>query len=182
MACSTKSEVVIKDTDYLKYGTRASVIEKVWGKPEETMAFQDYRAKGYYSVSGVGGSWGASGGSVSGFGIRGTYIPTTIVWIYKEKGYTLFFQQQDILGIPRHALSTLVWKLVGWEKLKSEKTSLDDDKIRTQREYAGRRINEAGITSDSDIKVFWALIEKAPKDMVFEEQVEWAIQRTKEIK
>jgi hypothetical protein len=181
MACSTKSEVVIKDTDYLKYGTRASVIEKVWGKPDETMAFQDYRAKGYYSFSGVGGSWGRNGGSVSGLGFGGTYIPTTIVWTYKEKGYALFFQQQDILGIPRHALSTLVWKLVGWENLKSEKTILDDDKIKAQIRYAERKINEAGLTSDSDNKLFWALMEKAPKDIAFEEQVEWAIKRTKEI-
>ncbi len=75
----------------------------------------------------------------------------------------------------------MVWKLVGWENLKLEKTGLDDDKIKAQMKYTERKINEAGIISDPDIKVFWALIEKAPKDMAFEEQVEWAIKRTKEI-
>ena len=179
MACSQRSGVVLKDTDYLKYGTRASVIQKVWGEPDETMAYQDYRAKGYYYHSGVGGSWGRNGGSISGYGFGGTYTPTTIVWIYKAKNKALFFQKRGLLDEPYTAI--MIWKLVGWENLKPEKTSLDDDKIRTQREYAGRNINEAGITSDSDIKVFWALIEKAPKDMAFEEQVEWAIKGTKEI-
>jgi len=180
MSCSTKSEVVIKDTDYLKYGTRASVIEKVWGKPDETMAFQDYRAKGYYYHSGVGGSWGPYGGSVSGYGFGGTYTPTTIVWVYKEKGKALFFQKRGLLDEPYTAI--MLWKLVGWENLKLEKTGLDDDKVKAQMKYAERRINEAGIISDSDIRIFWAVMEKAPKEMAFEDKVEWAIKRTREIK
>ena len=36
MGCST--------TEVLKYGNRMSDVEKLWGKPGETMAFQDYRA------------------------------------------------------------------------------------------------------------------------------------------
>jgi hypothetical protein len=48
--------------------------------------------------------------------------------------------------------------------------------------YAQRKIKEEGITSDSDIRVFWALMEKAPKDIAFEDKVEWAIKRTREIK
>ena len=72
--------------------------------------------------------------------------------------------------------------IIGWENLKSEKTSLDDDKIKAQIEYAEKKINEAGLTSDSDIRVFWALMEKAPKNIAFEDKVEWAIKRTKEIK
>ena len=180
IACSSRSQVVLKDTDYLKYGTRASVIQKVWGEPDETMAYQDYRAKGYYYHSGVGGSWGTYGGSVSGYGLGGTYTPTTIVWIYKDKGKALFFQKRGLLDEQYTAI--MLWKLVGWENLKLEKTSLDDDKVKAQMKYAERRINEAGITSDSDVMIFWAVMEKAPKDMAFEDQVDWAIKRTKEIK
>ena len=121
ITCSTKSEVVLKDTDYLKYGTRASVIEKVWGKPDETMAFQDYRAKGNFYHSGVGGSWGPYGGSVSGYSFGGTYTPTTIVWIYKEKGMALFFQKRGLLDEPHTAI--MIWKLVGWENLTSDQTT-----------------------------------------------------------
>src|SRR5437868_4887392 len=81
--CATTTP--LDSTKVLKYGTRMSAIEKQWGKPDETMAFQDYRAKGYFSVAGVGGSWSPQGGSVSGFGYAGTYTPTTIVWTYKDK-------------------------------------------------------------------------------------------------
>jgi len=121
IGCSSKSQVVLKDTDYLKYGTRASVIENVWGKPDETMAFQDYRAKGHYYHSGVGGSWGPYGGSVSGYGFGGTYTPTTIAWIYKEKGYALFFQKRGLLDEQYTAI--MLWKLVGWENLTIEQTT-----------------------------------------------------------
>jgi hypothetical protein len=128
IACAHRSETVLKDTDYLKYGTRASVIEKVWGKPDETMAFQDYRAKGYYYHSGVGGSWGPYGGSVSGYGLGTTYTPTTIVWIYKDRNSALFFQQRGLLDEPyKYTVATImVWKLVGWENLKLDKMTSDD--------------------------------------------------------
>ena len=116
IGCSSKSQVVLKDTDYLKYGTRASVIEEVWGKPDETMAYQDYRAKGYYYHSGVGGSWGPYGGSVYGYGSGETYTPTTIVWVYKEKDKVLFFEKRGLLFDERHT-AIMVWKLVGWENL-----------------------------------------------------------------
>jgi hypothetical protein len=166
--------------DYLKYGTRASVIEKAWGKPDETMAYQDYRAKGYHSVAGIGGSWDSQSGSVRGFSVGETYTPTTIVWIYKEKGKVLFFEKRGLLDERRTLI--MLWKLVGWDNLKPEKTSLGSDKIEDRKKYAERRINEVGITSDADIKIFWALMEKAPKEMVFEDKVDWSIKRTKEIK
>ena len=86
IGCSSKSQVVLKDTDYLVYGTRASVIEQAWGKPDKTMAFQDYQAQSNYSFWGASGSWNRYGGSASGGGFSGTYTPTTIVWIYREKG------------------------------------------------------------------------------------------------
>jgi len=86
IGCSSKSQVVLKDTDYLKYGTRASVIEQAWGKPDETMAFQDYQAQSKYSFWHASGSWDRYGGYASGGGFSGTYTPTTIVWIYREKG------------------------------------------------------------------------------------------------
>jgi hypothetical protein len=169
-----RSEVVLKDTDYLRFGTRASVIQKVWGPPDETMAYQDYRATGYYYFSSVGGSWDRYGGSVSGFGYGTTYTPTTIVWIYKEKGKVLFFQRRGALNEQYTAI--MMWKLVGWDNLK-----LSDDKTDDQMKYAEKRISVAGITSDPDIKLFWALMEKAPKEMAFEQQIEWAIKKTKEI-
>jgi len=121
IGCSSRSQVVLKDTDYLKYGTRASVIENVWGKPDETMAYQDYRAKGYYSVGGIGGSWDSRGGSVSGFSFGETYTPTTIVWTYKEKGKALFFEKRGLLFDERRT-AIMVWRLVGWEKLASDQT------------------------------------------------------------
>jgi hypothetical protein len=182
IGCSSKSQVVLKDTDYLKYGTRASVIEQAWGKPDETMAFQDYRAQSNYSFWGASGSYNRYGGSASGGGFSGTYTPTTIVWIYREKGYSLFFAPKGVFNEDPNPINIKIWKLVGWEKLKSEKTSLDDDKVKAQMKYAEKRINEAGITSDSDIRIFWAVMEKAPKEMAFEDQVEWAIKKTKELK
>jgi hypothetical protein len=181
MACSTKSEVVLKDADYLKHGQRASVIQKVWGEPDETMAYQDFQAKRYFYTSSVGGSWGPYGGSIYGHGSGGTYVPTTIVWIYREKGKVLYFQKSYLLYDSPGAVP-MIWRLVGWENLKSEKTSRDDDKINAEVKYAQRRIKEEGITSDSDIRVFWALMEKAPQDIVFEDKVGWAIKRTREIK
>jgi len=184
IACSSRPQVVLKDTDYLRYGTRAGVIENVWGKPDETMAYQDYKASGYFHSSHFGGSWDQRGGTVSGGGFGTTYTPTTVVWIYKDRNKVLFFQQRGLLDEPYKytAATIMVWKLVGWENLKLEKTSSDDDKNRAQMIYAEKRINEAGITSDSDIRIFWAVMEKAPKEMIFEDQVEWAIKRTKEIK
>jgi len=181
MACSTKSGIVLKDTDYLKHGQRASVIQKVWGEPDETMAYQDFQAKRHFYTSNVGGSWGPYGGSIYGHGSGSTYVPTTIVWIYREKREVLYFQKSYLLYDSPGAVP-MVWRLVGWENLKSEKTSLDDDKINAQMKYAQRKIKEEGITSDSDIRVFWALMEKAPKDIAFEDKVEWAIKRTREIK
>jgi hypothetical protein len=180
IGCAHSSETVLKDTDYLKYGTRASVIQKVWGKPDETMAFQDYRAKGYYYHGGVVGSWDSFGGSVSGYGLGTTYIPTTIVWIYKQKGKALFFQKRGLMDEPHTAI--MVWKLVGWEDIRPEKASLEDDELAARMKYVERKIKEAGITSDSDVRIFWAIVQKAPKEMPFEDQVEWAIKRTKEVK
>ena len=103
-------------TEFLKYGTRMSVIENKWGKPDETMAYQDYRAKGYYSVARVGGSWSSQGGSVSGFGYGESYTPTTIVWTYKDKGKALFFEKRGLFFDERRTL-IMVWRLVGWDKL-----------------------------------------------------------------
>ena len=181
MACSTKSEVVLKDTDYLKHGQRASVIQKVWGEPDETMAYQDFQAKRYFYSPSVGGSWGSWGGSLYGHGSGSTYVPTTIVWIYREKKKALFFQKSYLLYDSPGAVP-MVWRLVGWENLRSEKISPEENTIRERISYVERKIKEAGITSESDIKLFWAVIEKAPKDITLEDQIEWAIKRTKEIK
>ena len=120
IACSTKSEVVLKDTDYLKHGQRASVFQKVWGEPDETIAFQDYQAKRYFYSSQVGGSWGSWGGSIYGHGSGSTYVPTTVVWIYREKGKALFFQKSYLLYDSPGAVP-MVWRLVGWEKIGLQK-------------------------------------------------------------
>ena len=181
MACSTRSGVVLRDTDYLKHGQRASVIQKVWGEPDETMAYQDFQAKRHFYTSSVGGSWGPYGGSIYGHGSGSTYVPTTIVWIYRERRKVLYFQKSYLLYDSPGAVP-MVWRLVGWENLRSEDANRDDDKASAQMKYAQRKIKEEGIASDSDIRIFWALMDKAPKDMVFEDKVEWAIKRTKEIK
>ena len=122
IGCSSKSQVVIPDSEYLRYGTRASVIEEAWGKPDETMAYQDYRAKGYYYQSGVAGSWGPYSGSVYGYGSGETYTPTTIVWVYKQKGKVLFFEKRGLLFDERRT-AIMIWKLVGWENLPSPQTT-----------------------------------------------------------
>ena len=72
--------------EVLTYGTKMNAVEKRWGKPDDTMAYQDYRNKGYSSIASIGGSWSPQGGSVSGFSHQETYTPTTIVWTYKDKG------------------------------------------------------------------------------------------------
>ena len=120
MACSHRAGVVLKDTDYLKYGTRASVIQKVWGEPNETMAFQDFQAKRHFYTSNVGGSWGPYGGSIYGHGSGSTYVPTTIVWIYREKRKVLYFQKSYLLYDSPGAVP-MVWRLVGWENLISDR-------------------------------------------------------------
>jgi hypothetical protein len=123
IGCSSKSQVVLKDTDYLKYGTRASVIEQAWGKPDKTMAFQDYKAQSNYSFWGASGSWNRYGGSASGGGFSGTYTPTTIVWIYREKGYSLFFAQKGVFNEDPNPINIKIWKLVGWENLTIDQTT-----------------------------------------------------------
>lgn len=102
--------------EVLQYGTRMGTVQKEWGKPDETMAFQDYRAKGYYSSAGLSGSWSRDGGSVSGFEVGQTYTPTKIVWAYKDKGKALFFEKRGLLFDEQHT-AVMVWKLVGWESL-----------------------------------------------------------------
>jgi hypothetical protein len=89
-------------------------------EPDETIAFQDYQAKRYFYSSQVGGSWGASGGSVYGHGSGSTYVPTAIVWIYRERGKALFFQKSYLLYDSPGAIP-MVWRLVGWEKIKPRK-------------------------------------------------------------
>jgi len=143
----------------------------VWGEPDETMAYQDFQAKRHFYTSSVGGSWGPYGGSIYGHGSGSTYVPTTIVWIYREKRKVLYFQKSYLLYDSPGAVP-MVWRLVGWENIKSEKTSPDDDKINAQMNYAQRKLKEEGITSDSDINVFWALVEKAPGNLAFEDKVE----------
>lgn len=120
-ACTGRHAKYIKDNpDFLKYGLRASGFSKAWGKPDEVFAYQDYRNKQFSYTSGVYGSWDSKGGAVSGFGLGGSYTPTTIVWIYKDHKKALFFQQVPLLNEPRTIYSTMVWKLVGWEKLESK--------------------------------------------------------------
>jgi len=122
IGCSSKSQVVLKDTDYLKHGTRASVIENVWGRPDETMGYQDFQAKRHFYSSSIGGSWGPYGGSVYGHGSGSTYVPTTIVWIYREKKKVLFFQKSYLLYDSPGAVP-MVWRLVGWENLTIDQTT-----------------------------------------------------------
>jgi hypothetical protein len=120
VGCAHRSAGLV-DADYLKYGTRASVIEQSWGKPDETMAFQDYQAQSNYSFWNASGSWNRYGGSASGGGFSGTYTPTTIVWIYRDKGYSLFFAQKGVFNEDPNPINIKIWKLVGWQKLPSDK-------------------------------------------------------------
>ena len=108
--------------EVLTYGTKMNVVEKRWGKPDNTMAYQDYRNKGYSSTASIGGSWSPQGGSVSGFSNEETYTPTTIVWTYKDKGKALFFEKRGLLFDERQTL-IMVWRLVGWENLKADEQS-----------------------------------------------------------
>lgn len=91
-------------------------VEKQWGKPDDTMAFQDYRATGYYSVGGAHGAWSPEGGSASAFDYNETYTPTAIVWVYKNKRKALIFEKRGLLFDEQHTL-IMEWKLVGWQDL-----------------------------------------------------------------
>jgi len=102
--------------EILTYGTKMNAVEKGWGKPDDTMAYQDYKGTGYYSVASVGGSWSPEGGSVSGFSSAGTYTPTAIVWIYKNRGKALIFEKRGLFFDEQHTL-IMKWKLVGWQNL-----------------------------------------------------------------
>lgn len=106
--CSTPTD--------LTYGTNMSAIKKQWGNPDDTMAYQDYTGAGYYSAASVSGTWSPQGGSVSGFDFGGTYTPTAIVWIYKNRGKALFFEKRGLLFDEQHTL-IMKWKLVGWQTL-----------------------------------------------------------------
>ena len=98
-------------------------VKKQWGKPDDTMAYQDYKDTGYYSVASVRGAWSPQGGSVSGFGYGETYTPTAIVWIYKNRGKALVFEKRGLLFDERHTL-IMEWKLVGWQNLKTDEQSV----------------------------------------------------------
>lgn len=87
------------------------------------MAFQDYQAQSNYSFWGASGSWNRYGGSASGGGFSGTYTPTTIVWIYREKGYSLFFAQKGVFNGDPNPINIKIWKLVGWENLTIDQTT-----------------------------------------------------------
>jgi hypothetical protein len=108
--------------EVLMYGTKMNAVEKGWGKPDDTMAYQDYKDTGYYSVASVGGSWSPQGGSVSGFSFGETYTPTAIVWIYKNRGKALIFEKRGLLFDEQHTL-IMKWKLVGWKNLKPDEQS-----------------------------------------------------------
>lgn len=99
-----------------------NVVEKGWGKPDDTMAYQDYKGTGYYSIASVGGSWSPQGGSVSGFSYGETYTPTAIVWIYKNRGKALIFEKRGLFFDEQHTL-IMKWKLVGWQNLKPDEQS-----------------------------------------------------------
>ncbi|HEX4265452.1 MAG TPA: hypothetical protein VH597_14035 [Verrucomicrobiae bacterium] len=102
--------------EVLTYGIKMKTVKKQWGEPDDTMAYQDYQSKGYYSVGSVHGTWSPQGGSVSGFDYGGTYTPTAIVWIYKNKGKALIFEKRGLLFDEQHTL-IMKWKLVGWQNL-----------------------------------------------------------------
>jgi hypothetical protein len=99
------------------------VVKKQWGKPDDTMAYQDYKGSGFYSIASVSGKWSQQGGSVSGFGYGETYTPTAIVWVYKNRGKALVFEKRGLFFDERHTL-IMEWKLVGWQNLKPDEQSV----------------------------------------------------------
>jgi len=120
LGCSNRHVKYIKNNpDHLKPYLYASAFQKAWGPPDEIMAYKDFRNAQYMSFGVIGGS----SDGFSGFSSGSSYTPTTIVWIYKSYNKALFFEQVDVLNIPRHALSTVVWKLVGWQNLTPNQTT-----------------------------------------------------------
>jgi hypothetical protein len=120
LGCSSSQvNYIKKNPDFLKPNLWARSFHKAWGPPDEVMAYQDFRNKQYSSFGVIGGS----SDGFSGFSSGQSYTPTTVVWIYRSHNKVLFFEEGDWLNIPRHALSTLVWKLVGWQNLISEPTT-----------------------------------------------------------
>jgi hypothetical protein len=118
--CSSGQVKYIKNNpNFLKPGLWARAFVEAWGPPDEVTAYQDFRNKQYLSFGAIGGS----SDRFSGFSSGSSYTPTTVVWIYRKQNKALFFEQGDWLNIPRHALSTLVWKLVGWQNLTPNQTT-----------------------------------------------------------
>ena len=120
LGCSSSQvNYIKKNPDFLKPNLWARSFVEAWGPPDEVMAYQDFRNKQYSSFGVIGGS----SDGFSGFSSGQSYTPTTVVWIYRSHNKALFFEQGDWLNIPRHALSTLVWKLVGWQNLTRDQTT-----------------------------------------------------------
>jgi|GEM_PF-2312730 len=120
LGCSGSHVKYIKENpDFLKPGLYSRAFLEAWGQPDKVMAYQDFRDKQYSSIGFISGS----SQGFSGFSSGQSYTPTTVVWIYTNHKKVLFFQQGDVLNVQRHALSTLVWKLVGWENLTGELTT-----------------------------------------------------------
>ena len=120
LGCSSSQvEYIKKNPEFLKPNLWARSFVEAWGQPDEVMAYQDFRNKQYSSFGMIGGS----SDRFSGFSSGQSYTPTTVVWIYRSHNKALFFEQGDWLNIPRHALSTLVWKLVGWQNLTSDQAT-----------------------------------------------------------
>jgi S1-C subfamily serine protease len=150
-----------ENPNLLKPGLWAKSFLQAWGPPDETFTYKDYKDKQFSSSSGFYGSDGWVGGSSS----AKTYTPTYVVWIYREKKKALFFQQVPLLNEQRNPLSTMVWKLVGWENLKYEKISPDEDKARQTKAPEIRTVKDEAYADPIFIKSIPLEIIK-PSDLI----------------
>jgi hypothetical protein len=114
-ACSSHVKYLRENPDRLTRGLKAKAFLKVWGEPDETLAYHKFLNTYGHRVSGqLDSDTGTE--SVSRYGDQANYTHETVVWIYKKQKKILFLEKGYLVRDAPGALRA-VWRLVGWETL-----------------------------------------------------------------
>jgi hypothetical protein len=114
-ACSTHVHYIRNNPDRLSPGLKASAFFKAWGEPDEALYYYDFLNKYGSRFSGkIDPRTGT--GSVTAYGQRADYTHSTVVLIYEKQQKILFFEKGYLVYDSPGALS-VVWRLVGWERI-----------------------------------------------------------------
>ena len=114
-ACSSHVKYLRENPDRLTPGLKAKALLKVWGEPDETLAYHEFRNT-YGPRASKQSDSDTGTGSASEFGDRASYTHETVVWIYKKQKKILFLEKGYLVRDAPGALQA-VWRLVGWENL-----------------------------------------------------------------